>query len=151
MRKLVALLVAATACGLLVISVSSAAVKAKGASGSVWTAALTSGQEVPVQAVKATSAHGMFKGTLSGTTLKWTLTYSKLTGPPKSAQLAMAAKGATGPAVIVLCGGPCTSGSSGAATVSKTVVNAFKKHLLYVTIPTAKNPKGEIRGQVAAG
>jgi hypothetical protein len=30
-------------------------------------------------------------------------------------------------------------------------LSAFKKHLLYVNVHTAKNPNGEIRGQLARG
>jgi hypothetical protein len=30
-------------------------------------------------------------------------------------------------------------------------MTAFKNHLLYVNVHTAKNPEGEIRGQLASG
>ena len=57
MRKLVALLV--------VVAVGAMAAAAFAATRTTtWTAALTSGQEIPKQAVKNTAAHGQFKGTL---------------------------------------------------------------------------------------
>jgi hypothetical protein len=43
-----------------------AAVSIAGTRTTVWTAALSSGQEVPKQVVKNTAAHGLFKGTLKG-------------------------------------------------------------------------------------
>lgn len=116
----------------------------------MWTAALSSGQEVPKQVVKDPNAHGLFKGTLSGTMLKWKLTFAKLTGPATAAHIHMAAKGKPGPVVVPLCG-PCTSGQTGTATLTATELAAFKKHLLYVNVHTAKNPAGEIRGQLAVG
>ena len=116
----------------------------------VWTAALSSGQEIPKQVVKDTAAHGLFKGTLSGTTLKWKLTFAKLTGPATAAHIHMAAKGKAGNVLIPLCT-PCKSGQAGSATVSSAELAAFKKHLLYVNVHTAKNPNGEIRGQLAVG
>jgi hypothetical protein len=116
----------------------------------VWTAALSSGQEVPKQVVKDAAAHGLFKGTLSGTTLKWKLTFAKLTGPAIAAHIHMAAKGKSGAIVVPLCG-PCTSGVKGSATLTAVELSAFKKHLLYVNVHTAKNPNGEIRGQLARG
>jgi hypothetical protein len=51
----------------------------------VWTAALSSGQEVPKQVVRDTAAHGLVKGTLVGDTLHWKLTFAKLTGPATAA------------------------------------------------------------------
>jgi CHRD domain len=56
----------------------------------------------------------------------------------------------SGNIVVPLCG-PCTSPAKGTATISATLMTAFKKHLLYVNVHTAKNPDGEIRGQLAAG
>jgi hypothetical protein len=40
---------------------------------------------------------------------------------------------------------------TGTATISTVALNDFKKHLLYVNVHTAKNPNGEIRGQLARG
>jgi hypothetical protein len=116
----------------------------------VWTAALSSGQEVPKQVVKNAAAHGLFKGTLSGNTLKWRLTFSKLTGPALQAHIHMAPKGTAGNVVVSLCT-PCKSGQTGTATITAALRNDFQKHLLYVNVHTAKNPAGEIRGQLARG
>lgn len=119
----------------------------------VWTAALTSGKEVPAQVVKNPNAHGLFKGTLEGGTLHWTLTFAKLTGPAVAAHIHMAATGKSGPVVVTLCAvaAHCTSGVTGTATITPALKTAFKEHLLYVNVHTAKNPNGEIRGQLASG
>jgi hypothetical protein len=47
--------------------------------------------------------------------------------------------------------GPCKSGVTGTAKLTTAELAAFKKHLLYVNVHTAKNSGGEIRGQLAAG
>jgi hypothetical protein len=146
MRKTFVPLVLAGAVSALVL----AAVSLAGSRATVWTAALSSGQEVPKQVVKDTAAHGLFKGTLSGSTLKWKLTFAKLTGPATAAHIHMAAKGKSGPVKVPLCG-PCKSGMTGTATITPALLSAFKKHLLYVNVHTAKNPDGEIRGQLATG
>ncbi len=117
----------------------------------VWTAALTSGKEVPAQVVKNPNAHGLFKGTLTGSTLHWKLTFAKLTGPAVMAHIHMGAAGKPGGVVVTLCAVPCTSGKTGTATIPPALKAAFKKHLLYVNVHTAKNPNGEIRGQLASG
>jgi CHRD domain-containing protein len=147
MKKLVVLF-AGAACLLVAVATSTAAPRA-----TVWTAPLTSGQEVPKQVVKMAAAHGSFKGTLTGTTLKWKLTYSQLTGPATAAHIHMGAKGKSGNVVVPLCGGTpaCKSGLSGSAKLTSSLLAAFKKHLLYVNVHTAKNPNGEIRGQLAVG
>jgi CHRD domain len=145
MKKLVALFAAGAVCALALAALSLAATQT-----TVWTAALSSGQEVPKQVVKDTAAHGLFKGTLSGTTLKWKLTFAKLTGPATASHIHMAAKGVAGNVQVPLCA-PCTSGVTGTATLTAQEITAFKKHLLYVNVHTAKNPNGEIRGQLARG
>ena len=145
MRKLVALITVGAVCALAVAALSLAATRS-----TVWTAALSSGQEVPKQVVKDTAAHGLFKGTLTGSTLKWKLTFAKLTGPATAAHIHMAPKGKSGNIVVPLCG-PCKSGQTGTATITAAEKTAFKKHLLYVNVHTAKNPAGEIRGQLAVG
>jgi hypothetical protein len=143
-RKL-SLLLAAGAVSALVLALSAASMSAQ-----VWTAALSSGQEVPKQTVRDTAAHGLFKGTLSGHKLKWRLTFAKLTGPALQAHIHKAPKGKAGPIVVALCA-PCKNGQTGTSTISTALMTAFSKHLLYVNVHTAKNPNGEIRGQLAKG
>ena len=101
--------------------------------------------------MKVTAAHGQFKGTLSGSKLTWKLTFAKLSGPATAAHIHMGAMGKAGNVVVVLCASTCKSGVTGTATISAALKTAFKKHLLYVNVHTAKNPNGEIRGQLAAG
>jgi hypothetical protein len=134
-----------------VAALSLAAFSLASSKSTVWTASLTAGQEVPKQVVKDTAAHGLFKGTLTGSKLKWTLTFAKLTGPATAAHIHMGAMGKAGNVVVVLCASTCKSGKTGTATISAALQTAFKKHLLYVNVHTAKNPNGEIRGQLAAG
>ena len=144
-KSIVSLVIVGVVSALLLAAVSLA-----GSRMTVWTAALSSGQEVPKQVVKDAAAHGLFKGTLTGGKLKWKLTFAKLTGPANAAHIHMAAKGKSGAIVVPLCG-PCTSGVTGTATITPTLMSAFKKHLLYVNVHTTKNPNGEIRGQLAVG
>jgi len=145
LKKLVALLAAGAACASALAALSGAATRA-----TVWTTSLGAAQEVPAQVVKDTKAHGTFKGTLNGTTLTWTLTFAGLTGPATAAHIHMGAKGASGNVVVPLCA-PCKSPAKGTAKVTGSLKSAFAKHDLYVNVHTAKNPNGEIRGQLAAG
>jgi CHRD domain len=150
--RLIALIAAVT-----VGALAAAAMSLGARQTTVWTAALSSGQEVPAQTVRVTAAHGLFKGTLTGTTLKWTLSYAKLSGPATAAHIHMAAKGVAGAIVVPLCPAPSPCGAkaagtvTGTSTISSAVMDAFKKHDLYVNVHTAKNPAGEIRGQLARG
>jgi hypothetical protein len=57
--------------------------------------------------------------------------------------------GKAGNVLVALCG-PCKSGQSGTAKISAMALRDIKKHLTYVNVHTAKNPNGEIRGQVSA-
>ena len=145
MRKFVVTLAASAVCALSLAALSVAAT-----TGTVWTAALSSGQEVPKQVVKNAAAHGLFKATLSGTSLKFTLTFAKLTGPATQAHIHLGAKGVSGNVVVPLCA-PCSSPVTGTVTVSAALQKDFTKHLLYVNVHTTKNPNGEIRGQLARG
>ena len=146
MKRFVLALSVGAVCALSLTALSLASTRT-----TTWTAALTAGQEVPKQVVKDANAHGLFKGTLSGHDLKWKLTFSGLTGPATAAHIHMAAKGVAGNVVVVLCASTCKSGVTGSAMLTPAVLTAFKKHLLYVNVHTAKNPNGEIRGQLAAG
>ena len=142
MRKLVAMLSLGAVVALAATAVSLAATHSGG-----WSAKLTVAQEVPKQAVADTAASGSFTATIAGKTLKWKLGFSKLTGPATAAHIHLGGMGKAGNVVIALCG-PCKSGMTGTATVPAAIAKDFTKHLLYVNVHTAKNPAGEIRGQL---
>src|SRR3954469_2396593 len=144
MRKLAPLLVAGAVAALAVAAISSAR------SNVSVTAKLTAKQEIPKPTVKDAGAHGSFTATLAGKKLKWKLTFSGLTGPATAAHIHIGAMGKAGPVAVALCG-PCKSGAHGTATLSAALLKKIDKHLAYVNVHTAKNPAGEIRGQVAAG
>jgi CHRD domain len=111
-------------------------------------AKLTAKQEVPAPAVKNTSAKGRFTGKLDGRKLTWKLTFSGLTGQATAAHIHMGAVGKAGNVVVSLCT-PCTSGVHGKTKLSAALKKALAHHKLYVNVHTAKNPNGEIRGQLA--
>jgi hypothetical protein len=143
-KKLIAGLTIAVAVSL---AVSALAFGARASTISVG-AKLNAKQEVPAQVVKDTKAKGVFTGKLVGSNLTWKLTFSGLTGKATAAHIHLGAKGKAGNVAIPLCG-PCKSGVHGKATLSASLKKALAHHKLYVNVHTAKNPNGEIRGQLA--
>lgn len=141
--KKAALLAGALLAALVVTAVAASAPK-----DTMWAAKLTAAQEIPKQTVKDAKAKGAFTATLTGKKLKWRLTFSRLTGPATAAHIHLGAMGKSGNVVVPLCG-PCKSGQTGTATLTSSVLKSARKHLLYVNVHTAKNPAGEIRGQLA--
>lgn len=142
MRKIAVLL--ATAGALVLTAVSLAGTHSMG-----WSAKLTAAQEIPKQAVKAPAANGAFTASVSGKTLKWKLTFSKLSGPATAAHIHIGGMGTAGNPLVALCG-PCKSGVSGSTPLTAALKAKFAKHLLYVNVHTTKNPAGEIRGQIGS-
>jgi hypothetical protein len=116
-----------------------------------YRAAASATAEVPKPTGVRANAGGTFGVTLTekGTSysVKWTLTFRNLTGPATAAHIHRGKTGKAGPVVVPLCG-PCKSGRTGSAPVSKAVVTAMKAGSTYVNIHTAKNKAGEIRGQI---
>ena len=142
MRKLAGVLVVVAA------ALSVAALASAGPAKEVMIGAkLDAMQEIPH--VKAPNGKGSFTGTIVGGKLKWRLTFSGLTGAAAAAHIHVGAMGKAGNVLVALCG-PCKSGQSGTATVSQMALRDIQKHLAYVNVHTAKNPNGEIRGQVSA-
>ena len=111
-------------------------------------AALNAKQEVPAQVVKNTKAKGTFTGKLVTSKLTWKLTFSGLTGKATAAHIHMGKAGKAGNVVVALCA-PCRSGAHGSTKVSAAVKKALANHKAYVNVHTAKNPNGEIRGQIS--
>jgi mono/diheme cytochrome c family protein len=115
--------------------------------------ALTSSKEVP-RPKGAAGAKGTFTATLkvsSKTSLAWRLTFSRLTGPATASHIHLGAAGKAGPVAITLCT-PCRSGAHGTytKTIPAAVLRAMVAGKAYANVHTAKNPAGEIRGQVQA-
>ncbi len=109
--------------------------------------ALNIGQETTrVKGAKAGAA-GRFTATLNGTTLKWTLTFKNLSGSAMAAHIHTAPRGVAGPVIVPLCS-PCTSPASGTATLTAAEVKDLLARKDYANVHTAKNPAGEIRGQI---
>ena len=144
MKKLVTMLALGFGLSLAVVSFGSAA----RANTISVEATLNAKQEVPKQVVKDTRAKGRFTGKLVGSKLTWKLTFSGLTGPATAAHIHMGKVGQAGNVVVPLCA-PCKSGAHGTTKISAAVKRALAHHKAYVNVHTAKNPNGEIRGQVA--
>ena len=115
--------------------------------------ALTARQEVPRPKGNANRARGAFTAivTKSGTEtrLGWRLSFSRLTGRAVAAHIHLGRRGRSGPVAVTLCG-PCRSGVRKSVSLQPAVVAALEAGNAYVNVHTARNPAGEIRGQIAA-
>jgi CHRD domain len=113
--------------------------------------ALNARQEVPRPKGALGRAAGTFVGTVTkeGTTgsVTWRLTFSRLTGRAVAAHIHIGRRGRSGPVAVVLCG-PCRSGARGSASVPASALAAIEAGRAYVNVHTARNPAGEIRGQL---
>jgi hypothetical protein len=140
--KLVAAIAALAIACVALASVAGAAPTA----GAKISAKLTAKAEVPPQTVKSTKG----TGTLTGSKLVWKLTWAKLSGPALAAHIHLAKAGKAGNVAVPLCAGAtCKSGVHGTVTLKASVLKAIKTGGAYVNVHTAKNPNGEIRGQIA--
>ncbi len=111
---------------------------------------MTTGAAVP-KPKGATGGKGIFTATVtesgSTRTIKWKLTFSKLSGKATMAHIHKGKRGVAGNVLIPLCG-PCKSGQTGQTKISKDVADMLESGRTYVNVHTAKNPAGEIRGQL---
>jgi CHRD domain-containing protein len=115
-----------------------------------YKATMSPSGEVPKPKAPA-GAKGLFTAKAvegsSSVTITWKLTYSGLSGKALSAHIHKGKAGVAGPVIVPLCG-PCTSGKTGKAKVSKDVGDLLERGRAYVNVHTAKNQAGEIRGQI---
>jgi hypothetical protein len=138
--------VALAAIGLFVAGL---ALAASGSTSTRLTARLAAGAETP-RPKGASHASGIFTATLTGSSVSWRLTFSRLTGKALAAHIHLGRPGVSGPVAVPLCG-PCVTGAHGTKKVNAKVRAALLSGGAYVNVHTAKNPAGEIRGQVAGG
>ena len=109
---------------------------------------LDSRQETPRPKGEPVRAGGSFQATLNGKKLKWTLSYDHLSGAAVAAHIHSGKRNVSGPVIVPLCGAACKSPISGTTVVSAAVIKALGSGNTYVNVHTAKNPGGEIRGQL---
>jgi hypothetical protein len=116
-----------------------------------YSAKLTRAAEVPKPkavpaAAKASFAASVTEGA-SGASMRWKLTFSRLSGKVVGAHIHRGKPGVAGPVLVPLCG-PCTSGKAGTAKLTKAIARLLETGRAYVNVHTAKNAAGELRGQV---
>jgi hypothetical protein len=113
---------------------------------------LVARQEVPKPKGNVNRARATFTAvvTRSGPTaaIAWRLSFARLSGRAVAAHIHVGARGKAGPVAVTLCG-PCRSGARGTASVKASVLRALEAGRAYVNIHTARNPAGEVRGQIA--
>jgi CHRD domain len=118
------------------------------------TSKLDAAREVPKPTGVKAGASGTFSAGLTrrgpGGTLAWRLTFRNLSGRAGAAHVHLAKPGKAGPVAVPLCG-PCRSGMRGSARVNSRTYRALLNGGTYVNVHTARNPAGEIRGQVRRG
>ena len=117
----------------------------------LYIAAIDAKAEVPAPKGTSSRAGGAFALWLThqGTkyTASWKLVYGSLTGKAVAAHIHKGKPGTAGPVLVPLCG-PCKSGQTGTASISAATLAAIKTGAAYVNVHTAKNPGGEVRGQI---
>jgi hypothetical protein len=145
-KKLVFALAVAALGAMLAVSIGGAATKSEGTYK--LSAKLTPRQEVPKPTGAPAAATGTFTGKLVGNKLTWKLTYKGLSGKAVAAHIHLGKRGKAGNVIVPLCPPGCRSGKRGTTTVKKDVRDAIERGGTYVNVHTAKNPGGEIRGQV---
>ncbi len=112
-----------------------------------FSATLRTGQEVTRPHGTRPGAAGRFTAKLTGRTLRWTLTFTHLTGRPTVTGLNKGLRGTNGPAFKTLCRN-CYSPSHGTLTLTASQRDALVRGRTYVNVHTKKNSLGEIRGQI---
>jgi len=118
------------------------------------TANLKARFEVPRPTGVPTGAVGLFTGKAveqanDQAALTWRLTFSKLSGRADAAHIHVGKPGKAGGVMLALCG-PCKNGQRGSAAITHAQLRTIRAGRAYVNVHTAKNPAGEIRGQVKA-
>lgn len=116
-------------------------------------AALNARQEVPRPKGNVKRSRGTFTATITRSDtparMAWRLTFSRLTGRATAAHIHTGRRGQAGPVAVALCG-PCRSGVRRSVELTPAALAALEAGRAYVNVHTARNPAGEIRGQIAA-
>jgi hypothetical protein len=125
---------------------------AAGASATVaetlhYTATLDGAQETPPTGSPATG-HAEVALDTDSKTLIWTIDYKDLSGPATMAHFHGPAAMGVPAGVVVVIPGATDHPIKGSAVLTDEQENMLRDGKLYINIHSAKDPKGEIRGQV---
>jgi hypothetical protein len=112
-----------------------------------YTATLDSAQETPPTGSDATG-HATVAYDTDSKLLIWTVDYKGLSGPATMAHFHGPAAAGVPAGVVVVIPGATDDPIKGSTVLTDAQAKMLKDGLLYINIHTAKNPKGEIRGQV---
>ena len=112
-----------------------------------FTAKLDAASETPANASAGKGSADVMVDTDSKQ-LSWTVTYSGLTGPATMGHFHGPAAPGVAAGVQVPMTGPLDSPITGTAEITDGQIGDLRGGLWYINIHTAKNPKGEIRGQL---
>ena len=134
------------------------AVPATAAAPSRFHAKLNGRAESPKTTSKATGK-ATFKIAASGRSIAYTLSAKGLSGKAQAAHIHLGAPGKAGPVMIVISAKPFSLPRHGTLTAKQftkvpgassfsAALKAIRAGRTYVNIHTAKNPGGEIRGQI---
>lgn len=126
---------------------NSSAIKARILQIHTFRSVLRAGQEVSIPNGPMARAVGHFTAKVTGNTLRWTLTFSHLSGRPTVARLNRGIRGTNGAAFKSLCRS-CRSPNHGTLTLTASQLAAMLRGGSYVNVHTSKNTRGEIRGQI---
>jgi hypothetical protein len=142
----VAALVTLSGCGMMSSSDKSSSMAMPAGDSTRFSATLSSAAEVPPNSSAGT---GTLDATLNKSTnvLKWTVTYSGLSGPATMAHFHGPAMPGSNAGVVV----PFASAASpiqGESTLNALQIADLTAGKWYANVHTAANPGGEIRGQV---
>ena len=115
-----------------------------------YRATLTPKSEVPAPKAPAKAA-GVFTATVTDkggkASIRWTLTFRRLSGQAVAAHIHKGAAGVAGAVVVPLCG-PCRNGQNARTAIDHDLAEALEQGGYYINVHTAKNAGGEIRGQL---
>lgn len=118
-----------------------------------YKATLGTKAEVPLPVAPAKAA-GNFSATVTEKkgatdTIRWTLTFRRLSGKAVAAHIHKGAVGVAGPVELTLCS-PCRNGQNTRQSIPDALADALAAGAsgYYVNVHTVKNAGGEIRGQL---
>jgi len=118
------------------------------AASTTFKADMKASSEVPPN---TTTGTGSATVTLDGDKITWNVTFSGLSGPATAAHIHGPAPAGKNAGVLVWLstkGKPATSPLTGSATLTAAQASDLMNGECYVNVHTAKNPGGEIRGQL---